>query len=161
MHLPHMHTVPQCVANICWATKIWSKCWFASVIDWIVFLTYSTHRRPAAWKTSAPVSCPLPVPPYPSTPICLFSQTLTDDWLSGVKGSWIHGSHFQPFVEYRDSLCRKFGLCASAAWRRWTKRNVCQHHCGPNSENRVSNLCCCCTSLKNKVKYSLSSPINL
>lgn len=38
-----------------------------------------------------PTACP---PHPPSTPICLFSQTLSDDWLSGVKGSWIHGSHF-------------------------------------------------------------------
>lgn len=40
-----------------------------------------------------PTACP-PHPLRPSTPICLFSQTLSDDWLSGVKGSWIHGSHF-------------------------------------------------------------------
>lgn len=79
--------------------------------------------------------------PSPSSvfPLSVFGRILSDDWLSRVKGSRVHGSHFWPFVKHRDALFCKFCLGGSSAWRRRTRLDVFQHHI------RLDSVSWCCS----------------
>lgn len=95
MHPPHINTVPQFVANIFLGLP---KCGAnadlppsltgssSSITQHSKGLQHGKHQHQSPAHRLAP-----PPPSVCSLALC---WTLSDDWLSGVKGSWINGSHF-------------------------------------------------------------------
>lgn len=122
----------------CWKLiKLQPKCWFASTTsEGSPNPPTSPHllnmaKACSAERISTGSLLPARNSPAPHPPLSflsVFGRILSDDWLSRVKGSRVHGSHFWPFVKHRDALFCKFCLRGSSAWRRRTRLDVFQHH---------------------------------
>lgn len=129
----------RCVSSVgkysCWKLiQLKPKCWFAS--------TTATKDHPS--HHHIPSLTPhgkglqhwtheqqLPARHPPVTPLSflsVFAGILSDDWLSGVKGSRVRASHFWPPLWSTEMLCSLFCLRASSASRRWTRLHVFSPH---------------------------------